>query len=89
GLDYAHFISIYPNPASLNTTIQYDLKEDADVNIDLCDLFGYHIRAVTKEKELKGIHIHSVDAGNLNPGIYIFKVRINQEIFVRKIMISK
>ncbi len=83
------FISIYPNPASSTTYIEYELTEDADVTIELCDLFGYRVKEVTSAKELKGSHTHSVDAGNLNPGIYIFKVRINQEILIRKISITQ
>jgi len=84
-----HYISIYPNPFVSSTTIQYDLTLDAEVIIELNDLFGNRISQIFKEKESQGIHTHLVDAGDLYPGIYFIKVIINKEVFIKKITVSK
>lgn len=84
-----NIISIFPNPASAVTYIQYELTADADVSIELCDLYGSRIRQVASEKETAGTQKHSVDTGNLNPGVYVFKVRINQEFIIRKITVTR
>ncbi|MEO6131766.1 MAG: PKD domain-containing protein [Saprospiraceae bacterium] len=84
-----HFVSIYPNPTAISTTIEYELIESAGVSIELCDVYGLKIRQVTNEIELTGLQRHSVDVTNLNPGIYLIKVRINQEIIIRKIIVTR
>jgi len=83
-----NFVKIYPNPAFVAATIEYELTAESDVDMELCNMAGMSIRQVSSAKESIGFHRHTVDAANLNAGLYVFKIRINQEVIIRKIIIA-
>jgi len=55
----------------------------------LNDLFGNRIREISDVAEQKGEHTHQVEAGYLNPGIYLIKVMIGNELMIRKVIITQ
>ncbi len=87
--NHEHFVSIYPNPVSFTTTLQYTLDQVASVHIELSDLFGNRIQQFTNANEPEGVHTYRIDAANLNPGVYVIKVMIGQEMIVKKITVTR
>jgi hypothetical protein len=84
-----HFVTIFPNPFSTTTYVQYELEKEMEVRIELNDLFGNRIRQISDVTEQKGEHTHQVEAGYLNPGIYLIKVMIGNELMIRKVIITQ
>jgi len=65
----------YPNPFNPSTTIQFDLPESADVQIDVLDLLGRTMISIPSQSMEAGVRkTVSVDASALSSGIYMYRV---------------
>jgi VCBS repeat-containing protein len=65
----------YPNPFNPSTTIQFDLPESADVQVDVLDLLGRTMISIpTQSFEAGAKKSVSVDASALSSGIYMYRV---------------
>ena len=56
-----NYISVYPNPASDELTINYQLKKNAVVNINLIDLQGKQHMVLHKETNAMGIQTENLN----------------------------
>jgi hypothetical protein len=70
GLKY----SVYPNPFSETTTVEYELSNGSDVELNICNLIGETVRSIDLGYQLTGSNTIMIDRGNLNPGIYILQI---------------
>jgi VCBS repeat-containing protein len=67
----------YPNPFNPTTTIQFDLPESADVQIDVLDLLGRTMISIPSQSIEAGAKKSiSVDASELSSGIYMYRVMV-------------
>jgi hypothetical protein len=67
----------YPNPFNPSTTIQFDLPESADVQIDVLDLLGRTMISIPSQSIEAGAKKSiSVDASELSSGIYMYRVMV-------------
>jgi len=65
----------YPNPFNPSTTIQFDLPETAEVQIDVLDLLGRTMISVPSQSLSAGTNRSiSIDANELSSGIYMYRV---------------
>lgn len=67
-------ISVLTNPLNSTFTIILELSEDTDVNIQLLNMLGKQVFSTTKTGLTKGMNNLTINAKDLNPGIYIGKV---------------
>jgi len=75
----------YPNPFNPSTTIQFDLPETADVQIDVLDLLGRTMISIPMQSISAGVNRSvSIDASALSSGIYVYRVvaRTTSETYV-------
>lgn len=73
-----HAIKVFPNPASSKVTIQYILKDDSNVKIELYDIFGKSIKTILNQREQSmDQHAYSVPLDGLASGLYFIKININ------------
>jgi hypothetical protein len=77
-------IHVSPNPFHIRTTVTLPFA-DTRTQISIYDLSG---KLVKKIDALKGCHV-TVDRGNLTNGIYLMRVRSNNNIFVKRLLIQK
>lgn len=71
-------LSIYPNPFSIQTSIEYNLFDKTDVIIEVFDLLGKKYLEEKKLEEGKGFHNYTISGEGLSQGIYIIKVTTSQ-----------
>lgn len=78
----------YPNPFSLNTTISFDLKEDAKVCLDVFDLLGRKINTILPSTILgKGNHRYIFNQNEIvSNGIYLLKLSVDESTSVIRLM---
>ena len=81
--------SIFPNPVSSYSTIEYFLYENSDVVLSLYDFSGKLIEIIEKENKLKGKYNVYFLTEKLNSGIYFYKLKTNYGIYTRKIIVIK
>jgi hypothetical protein len=71
-------IKVFPNPASNNVSIQYNLKTNALVKIELFDMLGKSVKMLLPETQ-QSIEFHkkSWQIDDLGTGLYFIKMTIN------------
>ncbi|WP_045689015.1 T9SS type A sorting domain-containing protein [Hymenobacter sp. AT01-02] len=67
--------SVYPNPTTAVSQIEYDLKKDGSVTVELLDSRGNTLRTVAQQTEQeKGPHTLAINVADLPNGTYYFKI---------------
>ncbi len=79
----------YPNPFNPTTTIRYQLKEPGYVSLKVYDLLGKEIANLVDEKKTAGYFTVNFDGSNLSSGLYIYRLRVNNFIESKKMLLSK
>lgn len=65
----------YPNPAAGSITIPYTLKKDSDVTIEVTDMGGRSVQALSKGGISAGSYTETLDLSRLPNGLYHVVVR--------------
>ncbi len=79
-------LSAYPNPIEDQLTISLELFDETELQIDIYDLLGNKIQTIVDQKTQKGNHFFEWDASLFKPGVYYLKVKVDDQLFVKKIM---
>ena len=77
-------LTIYPNPLSATSTIQYSLSERASVRLAIYDLSGRELRLLANEKQTAGAHQISWNGKDFSgqkvtSGVYVLSLDVNGE----------
>jgi hypothetical protein len=78
---------LYPNPAKNNTSLMFSLREDAAVNVKICNMIGQEVRNY-KSSGTSGDNNISLELGNLPSGVYLVSVRAGNAESVKKLIIE-
>ena len=76
-----------PNPSDAQTNIELNLQQDAQVGIDVVDLTGKTITSRNYGK-LSGDVILPINTEEFDNGSYIIKLRINEKMTTRKLIVN-
>ena len=71
------YLNIFPNPFSHSVTIQYILKQFADVRLAIFDIQGNKIKNIINSKQDVGGYFYKFEANNLPSGIYFYLFSID------------
>jgi len=66
--------SVYPNPFSKATNVEYELNSKENVKLIIYNLAGEKVRSIDLGYQSKGSHNIMIEKGNLNPGMYILQI---------------
>jgi hypothetical protein len=78
-----------PNPFVGNTSIEYSLPMDGNVNINLYNVQGEMVHVVFNGTSTIGTHSISFESGSLSSGVYNLVVRFGSQQASTKMMIVK
>lgn len=70
--------SVYPNPASYKSQIDFELPKNSFVKIELLDRQGNVLQTILEEDKKKGKHVIPVDTSKLPTNIYYYKITTKQ-----------
>jgi hypothetical protein len=79
----------YPNPFNPQTTIKYELPEDAVVSLKVYDLLGREVLTMVDGGELAGYYEVSLDGSNLATGVYLYRLNAGNFNDIKKMIIVK
>jgi len=84
----------YPNPFNPNTLIRYDLEQESFVNIVIHNMLGKRVKTLVNSFQSAGSKSISWDATNeksesIPAGLYFFKIKVNQQIHIKKMTLLK
>lgn len=75
---------IYPNPVINTANIKYNVYEQGLVTINIYNINGKLIDCIFNKYQNAGLYRINYNAGNLNQGIYIYSVNINNKYSYNK-----
>jgi hypothetical protein len=82
--------SVYPNPSREYVSVDYELAEDADVQISVYSVFGNELKRFMQSRQERGYY-HQVlylKENGIRSGIYLIRLTINEVPHVRKIIVD-
>ena len=79
----------YPNPFNPNTTIRFTIPESGHVKLTIYNLLGEQVTELVNEIEEAGVHTVNFDAGNLNSGVYLYKIETGDFVQTKKMTLIK
>ena len=80
----------YPNPLNEHTTIEYLLKNTAQVSLKIFDLTGREVSEVISETQPAGVYRHQIEAkkSGLKPGTYVYQLQTGSEKHSGKMIVE-
>jgi hypothetical protein len=82
-----HLYQNYPNPFNPNTTIEYELPHEAEINISIYDVLGQQINILYDGLKPAGTHKIQWNGSGFTSGIYICRLQANENIMTIKMLL--
>ncbi len=79
----------YPNPFNPTTTIKFDLPKDGVVELGIYDILGRKITTLINEYRSAGSYEHNFNASSLASGIYLYRIKVNDFVSAKKMILVK
>lgn len=84
------FVSnIYPNPFNAQAKLDIHLNNETNLEITVFDLLGKEIKQIVSKKLKPGVYSYLIDAANLASGIYFVRIKSNETIQMKKLILIK
>lgn len=82
-------LSIYPNPFNPLATVYYKVPNKQHVNIQIYNLRGQYIATLVDKQHIAGKYSVIFKGDQLLSGIYFCKMKIQDNVFIKKISLIK
>jgi len=79
----------YPNPFNPSTKISYQLPQQGFVTLKVFDVLGKEVTTLVNEKKSAGSYEVDFSAKGLASGIYIYRMKVNEFIESKKMILIK
>lgn len=79
----------YPNPFNPETIIKYEIPQISNVKIEVFDVLGRVIKVLADEQKTAGRYEIKFDASSLASGIYYYRIKANEFVQTKKMMLIK
>lgn len=78
--------SLSPNPAAQQTTLHFDLPQNAEVRVQLHDALGRLVESLPAQTLPQGPHALPLNTSGLKAGVYVVQLWVEGEVFVRSLV---
>jgi hypothetical protein len=79
----------YPNPFNPNTTIEFSIREQSFVKLEVFNTIGERVSTLVDEKLNAGNYKYEWSAGHAPSGIYFYRVQTSESSITRKMTLLK
>jgi len=79
-------MNVYPNPVTNKVNVEFTLKANSQVSIQVCDELGKLVRVDKRNKYNKGNNKIQLAIDNLKSGIYFVSLNIDGEVFTKQLI---
>ncbi len=80
--------SAYPNPASSNVSIEYELEKAARVKMQIFDSHGKTVMNIDEFEQSNGKHSFELNTVNLKSGNYYVSFEVNGKKLTKKLLVN-
>lgn len=84
-----HLSQNYPNPFNSETSIEYQLSQDAHVMLTVYDILGKEVEILIDESKPPGVYRYKWDADGFASGIYFYRLQAGNYSRFRKMILIK
>ena len=81
-------LNVYPNPFTLNTTINFEVSRTSKVSIKIFNIEGREINTVFEGEKNPGKYILPFNGSRLAAGVYICRMQVNEQVLQRKLIVQ-
>lgn len=78
-----------PNPFNAQTTIQYTLSSNANVNLTITDIAGRIVKVIENQNQNAGIHYVTLNAADFAAGAYNYTITSNGKSITKKMFVTR
>lgn len=82
-------VVIYPNPASTNATIEFNLDNEENLAINIYDVTGKLVNQIGNTTYSVGNQKITIDGSNLENGLYYVNIVSESGVITQRLMINK
>jgi hypothetical protein len=79
----------HPNPFNPVTSFTFEIPEPGRIEINIYNLLGREVRTLVEDSYPAGRHWIVFDSSGLTSGIYFYRLRFNDKILNRKMIVVK
>jgi hypothetical protein len=79
----------YPNPFNPTTIISYSILTSGNVTLKIYDILGREMAELLNEYQSAGMHSVSFDASKLSSGVYFYRLKVNDFVMSKKMILLK
>ena len=81
-------MTVYPNPVKDIAKVSVNLKQSANVSVELTNLVGQQVMSLNKGNMSAGSQQFTIDASSLTSGVYFITVKVNGEKYTQKLIVE-
>lgn len=84
----ARNISLYPNPASQQANVSYELAESSMISVSIVNALGQAVKQVANTNKSAGLHTDVLSLQGLSAGMYYVVIKTNKGVSVLPLQVS-
>ena len=78
----------YPNPATSNMSISFELTENSQVEVNIYDVVGAKVRSLDNSSFNQGFHTITTDVSDLKKGMYFIQINTGKSQLTEKVFVQ-
>jgi hypothetical protein len=78
-----------PNPATLSTTINFELKRSSNVSLSVHDVTGKLVKTIPAGNLSTGYHTITLETADLDAGVYFYTLTVGNNQMTKKLSVMK
>jgi spore coat protein A, manganese oxidase len=82
-------LQTFPNPFNNNLNIQFNIKKESFVSINVYDSKGMLVKQLADGNRSEGLQQYYLNGSNLSSGVYICEVVVDNQRMLRKLVLQK
>jgi hypothetical protein len=79
-------VNAYPNPFREGFSLNYYLRENSDISIELLNAAGMKVQQIFQGNQFSGMHTVRISSQDLSDGMYIVLLRTDDKIYRHKMI---
>ena len=87
--DVSNISQNYPNPFSTTSTIEYTIKNETNVAVEVFDITGKSVQYLNQGRKGPGTYKMSIDGSSLNNGIYYYSFVTDSGRSTKKMIVQR
>ncbi len=86
--NYKYDVNVYPNPATDESVVSFNLSEQANVVVEVYNVIGKKVATVADVQLAPGTQIFQLPVEEMGQGVFMISFRINNDSFAKRVIVQ-